>query len=131
MQCSKRPVNPSTRNPQYPKTQKHGRRLTTTHQRDTRRSGCGNGRNARNRPAPAPAAGGLAALLAGEPPAPRSPPAPRLDHVGIPQPGGKMSKRSGGIIGCKYKMLSGVLYRKDSPLVVVSHIQRIGCQPKN
>ena len=48
VQCSKRPVNPSTGNPQHPKTPKHGRRLTTTHQRDTRRSGCGNGRNAHN-----------------------------------------------------------------------------------
>ena len=34
--------------------------------------------------------------------------------------GGKMSKRLGGIKGCKYK---------TSSVVVVSHIQRIGCQP--
>ena len=51
--------------------------------------------------------------------------------------GGEMSKRLGGIKGCKYKTSSWHLNRfpdgnniGSTVVVVVSHIQRIGCQPE-
>ena len=58
-----------------------------------------------------------------------------LDFLSIPQSGGKMSKRLGGIIGCKDKIASWPLNRFPDDntvvvVVVVSHIQRIGCQPE-
>ena len=55
-----------------------------------------------------------------------------LDLLSIPQPGGKMSKRLGGIIDCKDKPLRGIQTGAPTVVVVivVSHIQRIGCQPE-
>ena len=59
-----------------------------------------------------------------------------------PVKGGKMSKRLGGIKGCKYKTSShlngfpygGTIGDESNTIIVcndvVSHIQRIGCQPE-
>ena len=106
MQCSKRPVNPFTRNPQHTKTPKHGRRLTTTHQRDTRRSGCGNGRNARNT-GPSTSNRRISGITR------RKSTSTTINTSTTPRPskyppvrGENMSKRLGGIVGYKYRTSS-------------------------
>ena len=102
----KMPCEPIHKKPSTHKNHKTRRRLTTTHQRDTRRSGCGNGRNACNT-GPSPSSKRISGI------ARKRSTSTTITSSTTPRPsehspvrGGKLSKRLGGIVGCKYKISS-------------------------